>query len=73
LTDAQKAQIEKTKKINEYLKTNFAEDYESIEQIDSEYGHPLVRPIEKTRYVKSIVIHHTASDDITKPSDELLR
>lgn len=73
LTDAQKARIEKTKKINEYLKTNFAEDYESIEQIDSENGHPLVRPIEKTRYVKSIVIHHTASEDTTKPSDELLR
>lgn len=73
LTATQKAQAEKTKKINNYLKTNFWEDYESIEQIDTENWHPLVRPIEKTRYVKSIVVHHTDTQDLTKSSDEILR
>ncbi|MDD4151349.1 MAG: S-layer homology domain-containing protein [Candidatus Gracilibacteria bacterium] len=73
LTPTQKAQAEKTQKINDYLKNNFPEDYEAIEKIDTENGHPLVRPIEKTRYVKSIVIHHTDTRDVSKPSDEILR
>lgn len=73
ITAAQQAQIDKLAKINNYLNTSFPEDSKVLETIKTENWHPLVRPIQKTEFVKAIIIHHTDTQDISKASDEILR
>ncbi|MDD5213834.1 MAG: N-acetylmuramoyl-L-alanine amidase [Candidatus Gracilibacteria bacterium] len=73
ITVAQQAEIDKINKINNYLNTNYSEDSKVLETITSENGHSLVRPIQRTQFVKAIIIHHTDTQDISKPSDQILR
>ncbi|NDK08511.1 hypothetical protein EOM39_04685 [Candidatus Gracilibacteria bacterium] len=58
-TEKEKKQKEKNKAINEYLSSNYKEDNTLADVIYFEDGHELVWPIQKTNYVKSIVVHHT--------------
>lgn len=55
----EKKQKEKTKSINEYLSKNYKDDNTLAEVIYFEDWHELVWPIQKTNYVKSIIVHHT--------------
>lgn len=73
ITVAQQAEIDKINKINNYLNTNYSEDSKVLETITSENWHSLVRPIQRTQFVKAIIIHHTDTQDISKPSDQILR
>lgn len=60
-TPAQIKQKEKTKEINTYLSSNYKENNTLAEVIKEENWHQLFWPIQKTNYVKSIVVHHTDS------------
>lgn len=52
-----------------HLATNFPEQDRAIETIRDENGHPLVWPIQKTKQVERIVIHHTAENNQTSKDD----
>lgn len=52
-----------------HLATNFPEQDKAIERVNSENGHELVWPIEKTKQVERIVIHHTAEDNMKNKDD----
>ncbi|MDD3302154.1 MAG: N-acetylmuramoyl-L-alanine amidase [Candidatus Gracilibacteria bacterium] len=58
-TDAEKKAREKTSSINNYLSTKYKEENTLLETITKENGHELVWPIQKSNYVKSIIVHHT--------------
>lgn len=60
---------EKVRNISMYLKTNFPEQNTAVDMIEEENGHPLVWPIEKTKKVEKIVIHHTAEDNRSNKDD----
>lgn len=53
-----------------HLATDFPEQDQAIERIKEENGHELVWPIEKTKQVERIIIHHTAEDN-QKNRDDL--
>jgi len=55
--------------INTYLATNFHEQDKVIETTRTENGHELVWPIQKTKQVERIVIHHTAEDNLKNRDD----
>lgn len=55
--------------IRTHLATDFPEQDKAIETVASENGHPLVWPIEKTKQVERIVIHHTAENNQTNKDD----
>lgn len=46
-----------------HLATDFPEQDKAIEKVKEENGHELVWPIEKTKQVERIVIHHTAENN----------
>ncbi|MDD2486820.1 MAG: N-acetylmuramoyl-L-alanine amidase [Candidatus Gracilibacteria bacterium] len=48
--------------INNYLSVNFPEQNSPVDMIRQESGHELVWPIEKTKRVEKIIIHHTAGE-----------
>lgn len=58
-TEAQNKQEEKLKSINDLLSTDYKDDNTLNEIIYEEDWHKLFWPIQKTNYVKSIVVHHT--------------
>ena len=61
-SEASKAAFAKQQRVDSYLVNNFADD---LEIIDSEYSfwwNKLAWPEKKTKYVKSIVVHHTHSE-----------
>lgn len=62
-TEKEKKLKEKNKAINEYLSKNYKDDNTLSEVISFEDWHELVWPIQKTNYVKSIVVHHTATSN----------
>lgn len=68
-SDAALADEAKNRAIATYLATTFPDQDRAIERIDSENGHPLVWPIEKTKQVERIVIHHTAENSQTNADD----
>ena len=56
------AAVEKTRKINEYLMTNFWEE-NSISSTDKYYKwRELVWPIEHSSKIRAIIVHHTHSN-----------
>lgn len=55
--------------MNSYLAKNFAEQDLVVETIRNENGHDLVWPIQKTKKVERIIIHHTADDNRTEKDD----
>lgn len=59
----------KNQTIATHLATNFPEQDRAIEIIRDENGHPLVWPIQKTKQVERIVIHHTAENNQTSKDD----
>lgn len=63
LTEAQKnAQAkakEKQENIAKYFSLHFPDESKVVEKITSENGEELAWPIQRTQYVKGIVIHHT--------------
>ena len=58
-TDSEKKAREKTSSINNYLATKYNEENTLLETITKENWHELVWPIQKSNYVKSIIVHHT--------------
>ncbi|PIE85222.1 hypothetical protein CSA08_03105 [Candidatus Gracilibacteria bacterium] len=48
--------------INSYLINVFPENNSLVQLIKNEKGHPLAWNIEKTKYVRAIVVHHTYSE-----------
>lgn len=68
---ALKAQ-EHTNALEFYIATNYTDMYTSVETIREEWGHKLVWPIERTKKVEKIVIHHTAENNLKDLSDEEL-
>nr|MDD3720260.1 N-acetylmuramoyl-L-alanine amidase [Candidatus Gracilibacteria bacterium] len=58
-TEAELKQKQRTKDINNYLSTNYKDDNTLSEVIKEQNGHQLFWPIQKTNYVKAIVVHHT--------------
>lgn len=58
-TESQKYQREKTQAINDFLSKNYKSNNTLSEVINTENWHELVWPIQKTNYIKSIVVHHT--------------
>lgn len=68
--EAQNTQEEKTKKINDYLNENFAEQFKAQETLSysKENAIEYAWRLDYTEYIDSIIIHHTHSeytDDIT--------
>lgn len=59
----------KIRSITMHLATEFPEQDGVIETIRSEGDHSLVWPIEKTKQVERIVIHHTAENNQTSKDD----
>lgn len=59
----------KVRDIRSHLATDFPEQDKAIEMVASESGHPLVWPIEKTKQVERIVIHHTAENNQSNRDD----
>ncbi|QFR39361.1 hypothetical protein A9Q91_03960 [Candidatus Gracilibacteria bacterium 28_42_T64] len=53
---------EKTKKMNEILVKDYYDDVKVVDTIYTENGHSLRWPIQKTKSINSIVIHHTYSE-----------
>lgn len=73
-SDATKAQWAKNAAIEAHLEKNFPEESTINEVIRTENGHSLAWPIEKTKYVHKIVLHHTAENNVKSLSDpELMR
>lgn len=65
---------EKMRKIEEHLSSRFPEQYGSVETTFEENGRKLVWPIERSKKVEKIVLHHTAENNLKDLSDaELLR
>lgn len=54
--------LAKRKTIFNYLNKYFPSAMGVSEMIFEENGRPLARPIKKTNYVKSIIVHHTGND-----------
>ncbi|MDD5376844.1 MAG: N-acetylmuramoyl-L-alanine amidase [Candidatus Gracilibacteria bacterium] len=68
-SDATLAYEAKNRAIAAHLATDFPEQDKAIEKITTENGHPLVWPIEKTKQVERIVIHHTAENNLGNKDD----
>jgi len=66
MTEAEKKKaeekLEKRKTIFNYLNKYFPSAMGVSDMVFEENGRPLARPIKRTNYVKSIMIHHTGSD-----------
>lgn len=74
-TTAQKAQAEKNRAIHRYLETNFPQEYALVEnRQEADSGRPLAWNAQTTRYVKRLVIHHTAENLLdTRTDEEIIR
>ncbi|EKD30099.1 MAG: N-acetylmuramoyl-L-alanine amidase [uncultured bacterium (gcode 4)] len=59
----------KNQTIATHLATNFPEQDRAIERIESENGHPLAWPIQKTKQVERIIVHHTAENNQNNKDD----
>ncbi len=70
-TKTQKAAREKRETIDNFLTTNYPDDFTASEVIREENWHKLVWPITKTKHVKAIVVHHTDTD--SKDSYDAIR
>jgi len=69
-SDAALAYEKRVRDTRAYLAENFSEQDSVVQTIKEENGRPLVWPIEKTKNVEKIIIHHTA-DDNRKDKDDL--
>ncbi len=73
-SDAALKIIEKNTAIEAKLREKFPEESKINEVVRKEKGHELVWPIEKTKYVREMVVHHTGEDNLKSLSDlELMR
>ncbi|MFZ3232407.1 MAG: hypothetical protein WA194_02570 [Patescibacteria group bacterium] len=72
MSAATKAAQEKAARIESHIATAFPEQYLSVETIRNENGHELVWPIEKTRKVEKVVLHHTAENNLKDLDDASL-
>lgn len=72
ISEATKAAREKAARIEAHVSKNFPEQYESVETVRVENGHELVWPIEKTRKVEKVVLHHTAENNLKDLDDASL-
>lgn len=73
-SEAAKKQEAKNAAIETHLREKYPDDFVTNEIIRTEDGHPLVWPIEKTKYIRRIVLHHTAENNVRSLSDaELMR
>lgn len=67
-----KAYREKMARIEAHIANGFQDQYLSVETVKSENGHELVWPIEKTRKVEKVVLHHTAENNLKDLDDASL-
>jgi hypothetical protein len=75
-TAADKRALERRKKIDDYLLSEFPGDYQlaSVDHTDPDTGRPLVWSEQKTKYVKMITVHHTADSNTADREDaEIVR
>lgn len=68
-SDATLKYEQKVSNIRTYLATNFPDQDRAIETVSTDNGHALVWPIEKTKQVDHITIHHTAENNQTNKDD----
>jgi len=61
-TDAQIKSYEKQDRIDKYLVDNFPENFEVAFTQYSHGDNRLAWPVQKTKYIKSIMVHHTHSE-----------
>ncbi|MDQ1344290.1 MAG: hypothetical protein QG650_1010 [Patescibacteria group bacterium] len=59
-------------RIEAHIASAFPDQYSPVETISQENGHELVWPIEKTRKVEKVVIHHTAENNLKDLDDASL-
>lgn len=69
---ATKAAREKAARIEAHIASTFQGQYESVETVRTENGHELVWPLEKTRKVEKVVLHHTAENNLKDLDDASL-
>ncbi len=72
LSDAEKKVKERIRSIRAHIESINPEEFILSEVRREEDGHTLVWPIEKTSYVRKIVLHHTAENNLKSLSDEEL-
>lgn len=74
-TEWQISQEQRIKDIRNYLAVNFPLEDNPVSTITEDYWHKLVWPIEKTKRVEKIFIHHTAEamENNSKDEDEIMR
>lgn len=72
ITAETKAYREKMARIEAHIANAFPGQYEPVETIAQENGHELVWPIEKTRRVEKVVLHHTAENNLKDLDDASL-
>jgi hypothetical protein len=68
-SDAALQYEQKIKNIRTYLAENFPDQDRVIETKNTENGRPLVWPIEKTKQVERIIVHHTAENNQSNRDD----
>lgn len=72
VSEATKQYRERVQAIRKHLESVNSEEFDLAEVINEEGGHELVWPIEKTKYVRKIVLHHTAENNLKALDDEEL-
>ena len=72
MSAATKAYREKAARIEAEIAKNYPDQYASVETVRTENGHELVWPLEKTRKVEKIVLHHTAENNVKDLDDASL-
>lgn len=71
-SEATKKYREKMARIESHIASKFPDQYAAVETVTSENGHKLVWPIEKTRRVEKVVLHHTAENNLKDLDDASL-
>lgn len=72
ISAATKAYREKAARIESKLSKDFPNQYEAVEAVAEENGRPLVWPIQQTRKVEKVVLHHTAENNLKDLDDASL-
>lgn len=67
-----KAYREKMARIESKLRHDFPDQYEAVEAVSEENGRPLVWPVQQTRKVEKVILHHTAENNLKDLDDASL-
>jgi hypothetical protein len=72
ISAATKAYREKAARIESKLSKDFSDQYELVDSVAKENGRPLVWPLQQTRKVEKVVLHHTAENNLKDLDDASL-